>query len=318
MAWLVFSYSLPAQSRSSPRVTVWRRLKQIGALAVAGGAQVLPARDECEESFQWLAQEIRAAQGEAVIMRVEQFAGLSDAQLITQFQAARAPDYAELEPDLKRLEKALKSKDRFRLPEALERLRRKHAAVAQTDYFESPAGALMAARLAKIERALAPIPGGTTVTSAAVAEYKGRRWVTRPQPHVDRLACAWLIRRLIDPEANIRYSLQPEPDEVTFDMEPADFGHRGDLCSFETMKLAFGFDDAGLATLAEIVHDIDLHEDPHRRAETPGVLTLLAGWRLANLPDAEMEARGLTLFDGLYAAFQGKPAIPKRRAKKSK
>jgi hypothetical protein len=318
VAWLVFSYSLPAQSRSSPRVTIWRRLKQIGALAVAGGAQVLPARDDCEEAFQWLAQEIRAAQGEAVIMRVEQFAGLSDAELITQFQTARAADYAELEPDVKRLEQALKAKDRFRLPEALERLRRKHASIEQVDYFESPAGAALSARLAQIERTLAPAPTSNVVTTAAVDDYKGRHWVTRPQPHVDRLACAWLIRRLIDPEANIRYSLQPEPDEVTFDMEPADFGHRGALCSFETMKLAFGLDDAGLTALAEIVHDIDLHENAHRRPETPGVLTLLAGWRLANLPDAELEARGLTLFDGLYAAFQGKPATPKRLAKKSK
>lgn len=317
MAWLVLSYSLPAQSRSSPRVTVWRRLKQIGALAVAGGAQVLPARDECEEAFQWLAQEIRAAQGEAILMRVEQFAGLPTTDLITQFQAARAADYAALEPDLKRLETKLKIKDRFRLPEALERLRRKHAAIRQIDYFDSPAGALLANRLAKLESALTPMPVGNAVASAAVPDYQNRHWVTRPQPHVDRLACAWLIRRFIDPGAAIRYSFEPEPAEVKFDMEPADFGHRGDLCSFETMIRAFGFDDPGLAALAEIVHDIDLREDPQRRPETPGVLTLLAGWRLSNLPDAELEARGLTLFDGLHAAFQGKAATPKRRGNKS-
>ena len=117
MAWFVLSYSLPAQSRSSPRVTVWRRLKQLGAVAVAGGAQVLPARDECEEAFRWLAQEIRQAKGEAVVMRVEQLTGLTDTHLVDLFQAARASDYAELETDLKHLEQALKAKDRFRLPE---------------------------------------------------------------------------------------------------------------------------------------------------------------------------------------------------------
>src|SRR5712692_6908470 len=172
MAWLVLSYTLPAQSRSSARVTVWRRLKQLGAVAVAGGAQVLPARDECEEAFQWLSQEIRQAKGEAVAMRVEQFTGLTDGQLIDLFQAARAADYAELETDFKQLEQALKSKDRFRLPEALERLRRKHAAIAQIDYFESPAGALLATRLAKIERALTPAPPANIVTTAALAEYQ--------------------------------------------------------------------------------------------------------------------------------------------------
>jgi hypothetical protein len=315
MPWLVFSYSLPAQSRSSPRVTVWRRLKQIGAVSVAGGAQVLPARDECLEAFQWLAQEIRQAKGDAVTMRVEQFAGLTDAQLIDLFQAARAADYAELETNLKHLERALRSKDRFRLPEALERLRRKHAAVAEIDYFECPAGTQVAARLAQIEQSLAPAPSSKVITSAVIADYRDKRWVTRPQPHVDRLACDWLIRNFINPQAVIRYSLEPEPDEVRFDMEPADFGHQGNQCSFETLRLAFGFDDEGLRALAEIVHDIDLHEGHYRRPETHGVLTLLRGWRLANLPDSEMETRGITLFEGLYTAFVGKTES-KRKTKK--
>src|SRR5688572_9491639 len=141
MAWLVFSYSLPAQARSSPRVTVWRRLKQLGAVAVAGGAQVLPAREECDEALRWLAQEIRHAGGEAVMMRVEQFQGLDEATLIELFHAARAEDYSGLEPELKALERGLKARDRQRLPEALERLRRKQAALAHSDYFGSPAGA---------------------------------------------------------------------------------------------------------------------------------------------------------------------------------
>ena len=316
MPWLVFAYSLPAQSRSSPRVTAWRRLKQIGAIAVVGGAQVLPARDECEEVFQWLAQEIRQAKGEAVVMRVEQFAGLTDAQLIELFQAARATDYAELETDLKHLERALKAKDRFRLPEALERLRRKHAAIAQIDYFGSPAGEQVAARLAQIAQALTPVPPAKGITSATIAEYEDRRWVTRPQPHVDRLACAWLIRRFIDPQAVIRYSLQPEPGEVTFDMEPADFGHQGSLCSFETMRLAFGLDDPGLRALTEIVHDIDLHDEQYGHPETHGVLAILQGWRMTNLADAEMESRWIALFEGLYAALMGKTRATPRQTKR--
>jgi hypothetical protein len=75
MSWLVFTYSLPTQSRSSPRVAVWRRLRRLGAFTVAGGAQVLPDREECLEAFQWLAQEIRKAKGEAQVMRVERFEG---------------------------------------------------------------------------------------------------------------------------------------------------------------------------------------------------------------------------------------------------
>jgi hypothetical protein len=289
-------------------VTVWRRLKQIGAISVAGGAQVLPARAECEEAFQGLAQEIRQTKGEAVVMRVDQFAGLTDAQLIELFQAARAAEYTELETDLKRLERAAKSKDRFRLSEALERLQRKHSVIALIDYFECPAGTQVAARLAQIGQSLAPVPPAQVVTSALVADYQDKCWVTRPQPHVDRLACAWFIRRFINPKTVIRYSLQPEAGEVSFDMEPADFGHQGNLCSFETLRLAFGLDDPGLRALAEIVHDIDLHAEVYRRPETHGVLTILSGWRLANLSDSELETRGVALFEGLYTALVGTPA----------
>src|SRR5918911_2849116 len=88
MQWIVFSYSLPSQSRSAPRVALWRRLRRLGAVTPAGGVYVLPARDECLEAFQWLAQEIRQAQGDALVMRVEQFEGLDQQQLIGLFNAA--------------------------------------------------------------------------------------------------------------------------------------------------------------------------------------------------------------------------------------
>src|SRR5512136_282876 len=104
MNWVVFSYSLPTKAVSSPRVTLWRRLRRLGAISPAGGVQVLPARDECIEAFQWLAQEIRQAHGEAVVMRVEQFEGLTDQQLIDQFQTARTEEYGEVEEQIAELE----------------------------------------------------------------------------------------------------------------------------------------------------------------------------------------------------------------------
>src|SRR2546422_11542483 len=89
MSWVVFSYSLPSGGRSSPRVAVWRRLRALGAISPKGGVHVLPARDECVEGLQWLAQEVEQAKGEALILRVERFEGLADARLGELFQAAR-------------------------------------------------------------------------------------------------------------------------------------------------------------------------------------------------------------------------------------
>src|SRR6516165_2288368 len=97
MSWMVFSYSLPAAQRSSPRVAVWRRLRAIGAVPPKTGVYVLPDREECVEAFQWLAQEVEQAKGEALLMRVARFEGLSDAQIVALFQKARVRDYEALD-----------------------------------------------------------------------------------------------------------------------------------------------------------------------------------------------------------------------------
>src|SRR6185295_6157160 len=107
MRWVVFSYSLPSKASSSPRVALWRRLRRLGAISPAGGAYILPAREECVEAFQWLAQEIHVAQGDALLMHVERFDGLSDAQLIDQFRAARRQEYAEVDAQAAALEQAI-------------------------------------------------------------------------------------------------------------------------------------------------------------------------------------------------------------------
>jgi hypothetical protein len=304
MPWLVLSYSLPTAPRSSPRVTIWRRLKRLGVLPMAGGTSVLPARDICVEAFQWLAQEIRQAEGEALLMRVDQFDGLSDAHVIARFQEARNKDFADLEPQVAALEQALTTRseadDYAQHYDALDRLRRRYADIERVDYFDCPDGASVAARLARIAQTLAGSLMPPSIASAAVTDYRGRRWVTRPHPHVDRLACAWLIRRFIDPDATIRYADMPEPGEVAFDMPDVAFGHQGERCSFETILEAFGLDDPGLRALAEIVHEIDLRDGRYVRPEIAGVEAILNGWRLAEQPDSVLESQGMALFEGLY------------------
>lgn len=319
MSWLVFTYSLPTQSRSSPRVAVWRRLRRLGAVTVAGGAQVLPDRDECLEAFQWLAQEIRKAKGEAQVMRVERFEGLTDQQLADLFCAARTEDYGEIGVQAAKLEgtlKKAKSKDASQARNELAKLRRQYADVARVDYFECSEGRRVASRLSAIEQLLSPpIAKGKDMPSVSIEGYRDKRWVTRPRPYVDRLACAWLIRRFINPEAVIRYSEQTEPDELTFDMEQGQFGHQGNLCTFEAMRLAFGLDDPALRAIAEIVHEIDLQDERYTRPETIGVDAVLEGWWKSGLPDAELEARGITLFDALYSKLTPSSRRTSRKSK---
>jgi hypothetical protein len=269
----------------------------------------LPEREECIEAFQWLAQEIQQAEGEALVMHVEQFDGLTDAQLIELFRQARDEEYSEVETQLVALEQAIDAladhEDRSELQDRLDKLRRRHAEIKRVDYFNSPTGDRIAARLTALHQTLvAHKPAAVDVAVASLAEYRDKRWVTRPRPHVDRLACAWLIRRFINPKAVIHYTLQPEPDEITFDMSNAHFGHQGRFCTFETMIRAFQLDEPGLQTLAEIVHEIDLRDGQYSHPEMSGIDAILKGWLVANFSDANLEAHGIALFEGLYTALK--------------
>jgi hypothetical protein len=308
MPWLVFSYSLPSKGQSSPRVALWRRLRRLGAIALTGGSHVLPAREEDLEAFQWLAEEVQQAKGEALVMRVEQFEGLTDADLIERFRRARAQDYAALDAKAVALQDHLKAErkpeGRSRLRERLERLRRQHADIARIDFFDAPEGSLVASHLARIAQALATGEASLAVVGpAAIQAYRDRRWVTRPRPHVDRLASIWLIRRFINPAAVIRYANTPEADEVAFDMRDGTFSHRGNLCTFETMVVAFGLEDPSLRLMGEIVHEIDLRDGRYVHPETAVIDAVLKGWLLMGFSDQELEAHGVALFEGLYAAF---------------
>jgi len=308
MNWLVFSYSLPSKLQSSPRVTLWRRLGRLGAIAPKAGVYVLPARDECIEAFQWLAQEVQQVKGEALILHVERFEGLNDSELIELFREARKKEYAEINTQALELEKSISAKmlpkEHHQAKELLAKLRKQYAEITRVDFFDCPEGIEVASRLTRIEQSLSPKGlEDATVATAAVAEYRDKRWVTRPRPHVDRLACAWLIRRFINPDAIIRYSQKPKPDEVAFDMSTGVFGHRGNLCSLEVMLATFGLDKPGLRIAGEIVHELDLRDGRYLRPETVGIDAVLKGWLLLGLTDLEIESRGISLFDGLYASL---------------
>jgi hypothetical protein len=322
MAWVVFSYSLPSKAQSSARVALWRRLRRLGAIVPTGGIYVLPAREECLEAFQWLAEEVRQAKGEALVMHVEQFEGLADADLIERFRQSRSADYAALNAQVdaleERLSSGLKPETRSRLREKLERLRHQHADLARIDFFDAPEGSLIASRLGRLAQVLAASEGSAAHTApAAIETYREMRWVTRPRPHVDRLSCIWLIRRFINPQAVVRYSPTPEPGEVGFDMPQGEFTHRGHLCTFETMVRAFGLEDQVLQTMGEIIHEIDLRDGRYGHLETAGIDAVLRGWLLARLSDLELEAHGVALFEGLYADLsrRTRQPPPKRRGR---
>ena len=302
MPWLALTYSLPSAAASSRRVAVWRRLRALGAVSPTGSLYLLPESEENREALDWLAQEIETGGGEALVLRIEELEGDAERRVIELSRSARDEDYQKIAAEAEQGGKT-------GLRERLERLRRRFAEVSRIDFFQAQGRTAAAAALARLEASLG---GGETtrrdVPRADLERFKGRTWVTRPRPHVDRLACAWLIRRFVDPQAEIRYGESPKKDEISFDMRNAQFGHRGNRCTFETLIAAFGLEeDPALAALAEIVHEIDLRDGVSARLEIPGVDAALRGWSAAGWPDAELERHGIALFEGLYRGLQTGP-----------
>jgi hypothetical protein len=143
------------------------------------------------------------------------------------------------------------------------------------------------------------------------AELKGRTWVTRRGVHVDRIACAWLIRRFIDPKAGFKFidgkSYAPEPGELRFDMADAEFTHEGDRCSFETLVFRAGLDgDPALVSIAEIIHELDIGDGKFDRPEAAGLDAMLSGVCASSEDDLERIARGGDALDQFHAYFSSR------------
>jgi hypothetical protein len=310
MEWVVFSYSLPANQKSSARVTLWRRLQRLGAVSPVTGVYVLPAHDECLEAFQWLAQEVCQSGGEALIIRGSRFEGLTDDAMTTRFCEARSEDYDAIRAEAQLLyERRQKDRDFTHLSDyqtVLSKLRRDFAEVKRIDYFACQEGIMLDRFLTTINEELAvDMLSPVSLPHASVEAYQGKRWVTRPRPYVDRLACLWLIRTFIDPDAVIYFSEDVSEQDVPFDTPDTLFTHHGQLCTFEVMLRIFGLEgDAALNAIAEIVHELDLQDGRYVRPEASGVAAILQGWLATGLSDEELAQSGQTLFAGLYSTLR--------------
>lgn len=128
------------------------------------------------------------------------------------------------------------------------------------------------------------------------------KWGTRANCHVDRAACAWLIRRFLDPQAVFVFVDDPDelPADVTpFDIRGVELSHHGGDCSFETFLKRYELDDPVLWDMARIVHEADLDDERFDAPESRGVDVLLRGLSLV-CGDEELLALSAPLFDGLY------------------
>jgi hypothetical protein len=312
--WLLLAHQLPAQP-SNLRVRTWRRLQQLGAIPVKQAVNVLPDSPSAREDFEWLKTEIEAGGGEATIFAADTVDTWASDELVEEFRRAREIDYTALSDAVAQ---ALKETTRKRAPRRSRRatsrivdtFRQRLASIEAIDFFGSAGRDRVTTLIAELQRALTRdghVAGSASSSDVSKRElFRGRRWVTRARPGIDRMGSAWLIKRFIDPDARFGFVEQPPTtgNDVPFDMFGVEFSHRGEWCTFETLAHAFAINDGAVERLAAIVHDLDLKDGAFGAPEAEAVGALVEGLQAMHTDDHVLLDHGVTMFEAFYRAFE--------------
>lgn len=317
--WLLFFYSVPSRPVGA-RVRIWRKLIKAGSLPFKGAVYILPDNEENFEYFQWLVSEVTSMGGEAAFVKVEKLETAKDNEIIGLFNQQRARDYHGIEKGLEEIERRTDSlKKGGNLPRGerllgqFHRLMKKFDEIKRIDFFSSRIGDDLKGRMKVIEPkvrtaaapdAKEPLP---VIAARTVEDYKGKTWVTRKNPFVDRMATAWLIRKFIDKKAVFQFMDEKmmekvKEDFVAFDVRGGEFTHVGDMCTFEVLLKSFKFKDKALKKMAEIVHELDVKDDRFHNPESRGIEEILIGIRKTARSDKEILEKGMALFDMVYSS----------------
>lgn len=312
--WLILILSLPTENATA-RMRAWRALRASGAAVLRDGVYLLPKREACHRVLFAVAADVQAAGGSAHLLNVVAEEGAAYAALFD-----RSDDYAALLAEMATTRGVLgASNASSKALDALKqtrKLRKAVGALTEIDFFPGEAKRQTEAAMAELEdlahRALSPNEPrarGGQIARLAAADYRNRRWATRARPWVDRLACAWLIRRHIDPQATFVWLAEPADcptDAIGFDFDCATFSHVGAKVTFEVLLAAFGLEQPALTRLGALVHFLDAGgvEPP----EASGVERVMAGLREAIADDDQLMLVASGVFEGLRVAFESEAA----------
>jgi hypothetical protein len=308
--WSILFLTLPTQP-NAVRLRVWRALKALGCGSLRDGVYVLPEPQAA--LFDPLVAEVRSHGGQASVLAMSARDEAQRDDMLAQFDRTEA--YGEWCMQAQSLGAALptleetEARRRWRgVAEALQALRR-------IDYYPGAAADQAQAELDALRQALdARFSRGEPVAQAPhgiarldVRKFQGKRWATRTRPWVDRLACAWLIRRFIDAQARFLWLADPAGSTpaprgaLGFDYDGARFTHVGSRVSFEVLAASFGLDaDPRLQRIARAVHFLDVGGIPV--PEAAGLEAVLAGLREVHADDDSLTLAAAAVFDALHAA----------------
>ena len=312
--WLLLIHQIPPKPDYF-RVKIWRRLQQVGAIAVKQSVYVLPRTEQAHEDFSWILKEVVEGGGDAWLCEARFLEGITEEHLTAMFQDARRVDYERVMEEARGLLAVLSENSTVGTTGTVSsvesqggKLQKRLHDIHAIDFFGAPEGGAAEVLIANVLQKVKGVKRGKAIVENFAERVNGRTWVTRENVYVDRIACAWLIKTFIDPDATFKFvksgKYKPKKDELRFDMFDAEYTHDGDHCTFEVMIEQFGLDQKELSPLAEIVHDIDLKDEKFGRPEAAGLKTLLSGMVMGRAADHERIERGGRMFDDLHEYFK--------------
>lgn len=308
--WSVLFLTLPTQP-NAVRLRVWRALKSLGCASLRDGVHLLPQAESA--LFEPLAAEVRSHGGQAGVFELSTRDEVQRAEVLALFNRAKA--YGQWRVQAQSLSAGLSALDetearrRWRgIAEALQTLHRiDYYPGAAADHAQSELDALRRAFDARFSRGEPAAEAPHGIARLDLRRFQRKRWATRSRPWVDRLACAWLIRRFIDPQARFIWLADPAGSTpaprgaLGFDYDGARFTHVGARVSFEVLAASFGLEaDAQLQRIARAVHFLDIGGIPV--PEAAGLEAVLSGLRAMHGDDEPLALAAAAVFDALYAA----------------
>jgi hypothetical protein len=306
--WLLTIAQLPTDDPAA-RMRVLRTLESLGAAVMRDGVYLLPDTAANRQSLDALTDYIAKVGGGANVVHV-------DATSPAQHEAFRhlfdrSTRYEDLIKTVESLRIGFGHSDPSAISRVVHKQRREFESIAALDFFPSAARERARAALAEADAEVKKLlfPTQAHASPSPGEALLGRTWASRRPAWADRLACAWLIRRFIDPEATVVWlekSEAPPAGAIGFGFEGAHFSNSETRVTYEEMlaKLDLGKNSA-LGKIGSIVHFLEIRGTPV--AEAAGVQTLLQGAQRRSASDAELLAEAEKTFDLLYEAYYQPP-----------
>lgn len=302
--WLLLVAQLPTEDPAA-RMRVLRTLESLGAAVVREGAYLLPDRPANRQSLEALGDYIARSAGSAHVLQVTATSPAQERHFTFLFD--RSARYSELIKTVQSLKIGFGQSDPSAISRVLHKQRRDLEAIAALDFF--PTGAQEEARRvlaeaeAQVHRLMFPVQ--TQATLDTRERLLRRVWATRKPLWADRLACAWLIRRFVDPEARLVWlekAESPPANAIGFGFDGAHFTNSAAHVTYEEMLARLDLArNAALARIGGIVHYLEVRGTPV--PEALGVQTLLQGAVRRSPSEDALLAEAEKTFDLLYEAY---------------